>query len=53
MKIGIVTIQKSPSSYGGNLQSYALWKYLSNLGHDVEIIDLYRPAQIGYVDSTK
>lgn len=52
MKIGIITIQKSPSSYGGNLQSFALWRYLSDLGHDVEIIDLYRPAQEGYINST-
>ena len=52
MRIGIITIQKSPASYGGNLQAFALWRFLSNLGHDVEIIDLYRPAQEGYINST-
>lgn len=47
MKIGIITIHNSPS-YGGSLQSYALYKYLYDLGHDVEIINLYRPTHEGY-----
>lgn len=47
MKIGIITIHNSPS-YGGSLQSYALYKYLYNLGHDIEIINLYRPTHEGY-----
>lgn len=52
MKIGIITIHKSPS-YGGSLQSYALYKYLKDAGHNVEIIDLYRPAHEGYRCSLK
>lgn len=52
MKIGIITIHNSPN-YGACLQSYALWKYLDMQGHDVEIIDLYRPFQKEYVWSKK
>lgn len=50
MKIGIITIHNSPS-YGGSLQSYALYKYLCDLGYDAEIIDLYRPTHEGYKSS--
>lgn len=52
MKIGIITIHRSPS-YGGSLQAYALYKYLSNIGHDVEIIDLLRPTHQEYKYSFK
>ena len=52
MKIGIITIHKSPN-YGACLQSFALWKYLEMQGHDVEIIDLYRPYQKGYMPSKR
>lgn len=52
MKIGILTIHKSPS-YGGSLQSFALWKYLCEIGHDVEVIDLYRPWQKEYRHSKR
>lgn len=52
MKIGIITIHNSPN-YGASLQAYALWKYINDLGHDVEIIDLYRPYQKEYVASSK
>ena len=38
MKVGILT-QFYRKNYGGILQSYALFHVLSNLGHDVEIID--------------
>lgn len=48
MKIGIITIHKSEVNYGACLQCYALWKYISNLGHDCEVIDLLRPSQSGY-----
>ena len=51
MKIGIITIQKSSASYGANLQAYALWKFLVSQGHEVEIIDLLRPVQSGYIHS--
>lgn len=49
-KIGIITIHKSPN-YGAILQSYALWKYIHNMGYDVEIIDLLRPTHEGYKKS--
>lgn len=52
MKIGIITIHNSPN-YGACLQAFALWKYLEMQGHDVEIIDLYRPYQREYVPSRK
>lgn len=51
MKIGIITIHNSPS-YGGSLQSYALYKYLELQGFDVEIIDLHRPYQKDYKKSS-
>lgn len=47
MKIGIITIHNSPS-YGGSLQSYALYRFLELQGYDVEIIDLHRPYQRDY-----
>ena len=50
-KIGIITIQKSPASYGGNLQAYALWSYLTYKGYVTEIIDLYRPVHSNYYHS--
>lgn len=50
MKIGIITIHKSPN-YGGSLQSYALCNYLSSLAFECEVIDLYRPAIQGYKPS--
>lgn len=56
MKIGIITIHKSEVNYGACLQCYALWKYISKLGHDCEVIDLLRPSQSGYhykLDSIK
>lgn len=52
MKIGIITIHRSPS-YGGSLQAYALFRYLSNMGYDVEIIDLLRPTHQEYRYSFK
>ncbi len=52
MKIGIITIHNSPN-YGACLQAFALWKYLEMQGHDVEIIDLYRPYQKEYVQSKR
>ena len=48
MKIGIVTIHKSTVNYGACLQCYALWKYLQQMGHEVEVIDLLRPVLNGY-----
>lgn len=51
-RIGVITIHNSPN-YGATLQSFALWKYLSEQGYDVEVIDLYRPYQIEYIPSKK
>lgn len=48
MKIGIITIHKSEVNYGACLQSYALWKFISDLGYDCEIINLLRPCHSGY-----
>lgn len=52
MKVGIITIHDSPS-YGASLQSYSLYKYIENKGHDVKIIDLHRPYQADYIKSKK
>ena len=38
MKIGIITFHW-PENYGAVLQAYALQSYLTNLGHDVQIIN--------------
>lgn len=51
-KIGIVTIHKS-SNFGGSLQAYALYKYLEQQGHDVEIIDLLRPVHDRFIYDSK
>lgn len=42
MKIGIITFH-FPINYGAVLQVYALYKTLTDMGHDVEIID-YQPV---------
>ena len=42
MKVGIITFQDS-YNYGATLQCYALWKYISDKGHNCEVIRLYRP----------
>lgn len=44
MKIGLLTFHRA-INYGAVLQCYALYRTLSDLGHDVEVID-YRPAYI-------
>lgn len=48
MKIGIITIHKSQVNYGASLQSFALWKFISDQGNDCEIIDLLRPCHSDY-----
>lgn len=48
MRIGIITIHDAPN-YGACLQSYALWKYLSDCGWDCELIDLRRPGHHDFV----
>lgn len=47
MKVGIITIHNSPS-YGACLQTFALWKYISGVGVDCEVIDLRRPTHSDY-----
>lgn len=43
MRIGIVTFQRA-ENYGAALQCRALYQYLENLGHDVEVIDYKNEA---------
>lgn len=52
MKIGIITVQRAPN-YGAQLQCYALYKFLKDMGHDVEIIDLLRPYHKDFNNNTK
>lgn len=53
LRVGILTIHNSPN-YGASLQSYALYKYISQQsGIECEIIDLHRPHEDGYVKSKK
>lgn len=53
MRVGILTIHNSPN-YGACLQSYALYKYVSQLsGIECEVIDLHRPYEDGYVKSNR
>lgn len=44
MKIGILTFHAA-HNYGAVLQAYGLYKYLTNLGHEVYVID-YRPQSL-------
>ena len=52
MKIGIITFHWA-ANYGGVLQAYALQEYLSDCGHDVEIIgykpSIYNPSLLKYL----
>ena len=47
MKIGILTFIHT-HNYGANLQCLALQTFIMSLGHDVEVIDMYRPVDKGY-----
>lgn len=40
MKIGILTHYYKSVNYGGNLQAYALWQVLQDLGHDTEQVQI-------------
>lgn len=51
-KIGIITIHNSPN-YGASLQSFALYKYIEQLGYACELIDLHRPHEKNYKRSRK
>ena len=48
MKIGIVTFIHT-QNIGANLQCFALQNTLDRLGYDTEVINLYRPIDIGYI----
>lgn len=49
MKVGIITFQNA-DNYGALLQCYGLFKYLSNQGYDVEVIDYNNPViSKGYI----
>lgn len=52
MKVGIMTVTHS-LNYGAVLQAYALWKFVSDLGIDAELINLYLPSHKDYVKSNK
>lgn len=52
MKIGIITIHNS-TNYGACLQSWGLYKFLTDEGYDCEIIDLHRPVHTDYIISKK
>lgn len=47
-KVLIVTVQKAPN-FGACLQAFALWKYISDKGHNCKIIDLLRPYHDQFV----
>ncbi len=55
MKIGILTLHDA-TNYGANLQAYALYKVLLEMGHEVVLVDRRRSAQglaIGYPFSSE
>ena len=52
MKVGIITIHNS-HNYGACLQAFALYQYITEQGHDVEIIDLYRPIHRHFIESKR
>ena len=45
MKIGIITLHRT-TNYGATLQAYSLWKFLTDKGHEVELID-YSSNRLG------
>ena len=53
MKIGLVTIHKSCDSFGAALQAYATYRILTEMGHDVEIIDAAYPKFLTYIPSKR
>lgn len=40
MKIGILTHYYKSVNYGGNLQAYALWRVLQDMGHDTQQVQI-------------
>lgn len=53
MRIGLVTIHKSCDSFGAALQAYATYRILTEMGHDVEIIDAAYPKFLTYIPSKR
>ena len=54
MKIGIITHWKDNDNYGAILQTYALQKYLRNMGHDAYVIRYYTAnGQISFAQKLK
>ena len=50
MRIGIITHWKDADNYGAALQSYALQKYLRDLGQEAFVIRYYRkPKKVSYL----
>ena len=49
--IGIVTLHRSTANYGAAMQVYALWRYISSLGYDCEVVDILRPCHSRYIYS--
>lgn len=54
MKIGIITLYYKNNNYGGVAQSYALYKYFSNLGYECELIAYDKtPSTLKLVNKNK
>ena len=53
MKIGLFTIHKSCDSFGAALQAYATYRVLTEMGHNVEIIDAAYPKFLTYLPSKR
>ena len=53
VKIGIVTHYYKSINYGGNLQAYALCKYLNNFGHTAEQISYDKELKKSFADNVK
>ena len=50
-RIGIITLQKSISSYGASLQAYATFMFLKSQGYDTRLIDLRSHENVFYIRS--
>lgn len=51
MKVGIITLFEKNYNYGGVLQAYALRKYISRMGHDVDVIRFTPPPSPSFSNS--
>lgn len=48
MRVKIITCNRA-NNYGARLQAYALWRYLTDIGHEVAVIDYCPPYLDFYV----